>query len=427
MTVSESRMRVLDVSQRAASWALASALLFAAAVLPAQTLEAQTFSVIHNFTGGADGGSPFAGLTMDKAGSLYGTTTFGGSGNGTVFRLVFKNSHWVFQPLYSFAGGTDGANPQARVIVGPDGALYGTTQYGGAGYGTVFRLSPQPTACKTALCPWKETVIYRFAGGTDGDNPFSEVVFDQSGSLYGTTAQGGTGSCDTSYTCGVVFELTPSNGSWTESVLYRFTGGSDGGAPAAGLIFDSAGNLYGTATVGGLNNQGTVFQLTPEGSGWAENVLHSFMGTDGYQPESSLIFDQQGNLYGTTIYGGSTYGSSPGGGVAFELMPSGGKWTETLLYSFGAQDGDGINPYDRLLMDANGNLYGTASAGGLDGIGNIFKLTNSGGEWAAAVLHNFTDGSDGAHPFGGLIFDAKGNLYGTTDSGGTDGFGVVFE
>src|SRR5271166_3149025 len=375
MTVPKSRMSLSEVSLRAVSCALVSALLFALAVLPSQTLEAQTFSVIHNFTGGQDGGNPFAGLTMDKAGSLYGTTTYGGSGNGTVFRLVFKNSHWVFQPLYSFAGGTDGANPQARVIVGPDGALYGTTQYGGAGYGTVFRLSPQPTACKTALCPWKETVLYRFAGGADGENPFSEVVFDQAGNLYGTTVLGGTGTCNTTNTCGVIFELTPSHGSWTESILYRFTGGNDGGAPTAGLIFDDGGNLYGTASVGGLNNRGTVFQLMPEGSGWSENVLYSFMGVDGDQPASSLISDPAGNLYGTTIYGGSTYGSSPGGGVAFELMPSSGTWTQTTLYSFGANNGDGIAPYDRLVMDANGNLYGTTSAGGPGDIGNIFKLT----------------------------------------------------
>ena len=421
--MSESRMRIFDIGFRAAL----SALLFAIAVFPAQTLEAQTFNVLHNFTGGQDGGSPFAGLNMDKAGNLYGTTAFGGSGNGTVFRLVFKNSHWVFQPLYSFAGGTDGANPQARVIIGPDGALYGTTQNGGMGHGTVFRLSPQPTACKTALCPWKETVIYRFAGGADGDSPFSEVAFDKAGNLYGTTVLGGTGTCNTNYTCGVVFELTPSHGSWIESILYSFTGGNDGGAPSAGLIFDGAGNLYGTANVGGLNNKGAVFQLTPEGSGWSENVLYSFMGSDGYQPASSLIFDQKGNLYGTTIYGGSTYGSSPGGGVAFELTPSGGMWTETMLYSFGANNGDGIAPYDRLVMDANGNLYGTTSAGGPGGIGNIFELTTSSGGWTGAVLHNFTNGSDGANPFSGLIFDAKGNLYGTTDSGGTDGFGVVFE
>src|SRR5271165_1156389 len=337
MTVPESRMHFLRVGLHAGSCGLVSALLLAVAILSSQTLEAQTFNVIHNFTGGQDGGSPFAGLIMDKAGNLYGTTAFGGSGNGTVFRLVFKSSHWVFQPLYSFAGGTDGANPQARVIIGPDGALYGTTQNGGMGHGTVFKLSPQPTACKTALCAWKETVIYRFAAGADGDSPFSEVVFDQSGNLYGTTVLGGTGTCNTNYTCGVVFELTPSGGSWIESILYRFTGGNDGGSPAAGLIFDGAGNLYGTATVGGLNNKGTVFQLTPEGSGWSENVLYSFMGSDGYQPASSLTFDQKGNLYGTTIYGGSTYGSSPGGGVAFELMPSGGQWTENVLYSFGAQ------------------------------------------------------------------------------------------
>lgn len=418
----QSPNRVFNLSVRAANSALALAILFALSVLATQATYAQTFTVQHNFTDGHDGGSPFAGLTISKAGVLYGTAVYGGVGNGTVFRLALKNSKWLFSPLYSFAGGSDGANPQARVIIGPDGALYGTTQLGGNGHGTVFRLSPPATACKTALCPWTETVLYRFSGGADGDNPLAEVVFDQAGNLYGTTYLGGGGTCNTTYPCGVVYKLTRSNGSWTESVLYTFTGGGDGGAPTAGLIFDSAGSLYGTTTVGGLHNRGTVFQMTPTGSGWTENVLYSFMGGDGYQPVSGLIFDHQGNLYGTTIHGGSV-----NGGVAFELTSSNGIWAETRLYSFGAQDGDGLSPYGSLVMDSNGNLYGTTSSGGPGNIGNIFKLTPASGGWTSTVLYNFTDGSTGANPFGGLIFDANGNLYGTTGSGGTDGWGVVFE
>src|SRR5262249_19090578 len=159
--------------------------------------------------------------------------------------------------------GSDGANPQARVIIGPDGGLYGTTQYGANGYGTVFKLTPPPTACKTALCPWMETTLYRFSGGADGGNPFGEVVFDKAGNLYGTTLLGGIGTCNNLYTCGVVYELKRSGGSWTESVLYSFTGGDDGGAPSAGLIFDADGNLYSTTSTGGSHNDGTVFQLSP--------------------------------------------------------------------------------------------------------------------------------------------------------------------
>jgi uncharacterized repeat protein (TIGR03803 family) len=391
-------------------------------LLAGQAARAQTYKVLHNFTGGRDGGSPFAGLIMDRAGNLYGTTAYGGSGNGTVFRLVHKNSSWVFAPLYSFTRGSDGANPQARVIIGPDGGLYGTTQYGANGYGTVFKLTPPPTACKTALCPWMETTLYRFSGGADGGNPFGEVVFDKAGNLYGTTLLGGIGTCNNLYTCGVVYELKRSGGSWTESVLYSFTGGDDGGAPSAGLIFDADGNLYSTTSTGGSHNDGTVFQLSPAGGNWSETVLYSFGGNDGSQPVGGLIFDASGNLFGTTENGGLA-----GGGVAFELTLSNGLWVQTKLYSFGLQSGDGTAPYDSLVMDTIGNLYGTTSAGGPGNIGNVFRLTPDNGGWTGNAMHEFTNGSDGATPFSGLIFDANGNLFGTTDSGGTDGFGVVFE
>jgi len=414
------RNLVFGSSLRTASAALGLSVVFALTVMAAQAANGQTFNVLHDFTHGQDGGSPFAGLTI-KGGTLYGTAVYGGTGNGTVFKMAQKNSRWVFTPLYSFGGGNDGANPQARVIFGPDGALYGTTEYGGQGYGVVFRLAPPATACKTALCPWKETVLYRFTGGADGANPFAEVVFGQAGNLYGTTYLGGGGICNTTYTCGVVYKLTPSNGSWTESVLYTFTGGSDGGASSAGLIFDSTGSLYGTTSAGGLYNHGTVFQLTPTGSGWMENVLYSFMASDGESPAGGLISDLQSNLYGTTAYGGAT-----NGGVAFELTASNGIWTETKLYNFGEQ-GDGLFPLASLIMDTSGNLYGTTSGGGTGNVGTAFTLIPAGGGWAGSVLYNFTGGSDGGYPSCSLVFDASGNLFGTAGSGGTDGWGVVFE
>jgi len=413
------------------SWSLISdgkdlgkllAMTFALAVIASQPAQAQAFNVLHSFTQGQDGGSPFAGLVMDRAGNLYGTTAYGGLGYGTVYKVAYKNSTWVFAPLYSFGGGDDGANPQARVIIGPDGSLYGTTEFGANGYGTVFKLSPPLRACKTALCPWRETVLYRFTGGLDGGAPFGEVVFDKNGNIYGTTSLGGVGTCNNAYTCGVVYELTPSNGSWTESVLYSFTGANDGGAPAAGLIFDGAGNLYGTASVGGLYNKGVVFELSPSGSGWDENVLYSFQGPDGDEPVSRLIFDQVGDLFGTTENGGFA-----GGGTAFQLRLSNGIWTQVNLYNFGAHDGDGLFPYDALIMDESGNLYGTTSGGGPSNAGNVFELMPSNGAWTAIVLHNFTSGSDGASPLSGLIFDTKGNLFGTAASGGASGFGVIFE
>jgi len=387
--------------------------------------DAQTFTVMHRFTGGPDGGSPFAGLTMDRAGYLYGTAAYGGAGNGAVFEIAHRNSTWIFTALYSFAGGADGANPQARVIIGPDGALYGTTQNGGLGHGTVFRLTPPGTGCQTQVCPWTETVLYRFTGGADGEGPVADLVFDQAGNLFGTTPLGGTGSCNGN-NCGVVYELTQSAGSWTHSLLWSFSGGNDGGAPTAGLVLDSTGHLYGTTTMGGLYNRGAVFQLSPAGGGWTENVLYSFSGGDGEQPVGGLILDESGNLYGTTIYGGAA-----DGGVAYQLTPFNGIWTEARLYSFGVHPGDGLFPYDSLSIDTNHNLYGTTCCGGPSNIGTIFKLAPAGNGWTATVLHNFTNsstrGNDGAYPFSGLIFDGNRNLYGTTDSGGTNGWGVVFE
>ncbi len=181
--------------------------LFALLVLMSPSAQAQTYKVLYNFTGQQDGGAPYAGLTMDRAGNFYGTTQGGGKGNGTVFKLASKGPGWIFTPLYSFQGSPDGAQPLARVIFGPDGSLYGTTSGGGAGYGTVFKLQPSPIACKTALCPWSETVLYRFTGGNDGGNPQNgDLLIDQSGTIYGTTLNGGA------YGHGAVFSLTPSHG-----------------------------------------------------------------------------------------------------------------------------------------------------------------------------------------------------------------------
>ena len=302
------RLRGLTQGLRAGTVALAVTLtLTVAASQPAQ---AQTFSVIHTFSGGSDGGDP-AGLTIDGAGNLYGTAVAGGTGYGTVYKLKPSGSKWVLNPLFSF-NSSDGDAPEAPVIFGPDGALYGTTHSGGSGTctinghtgcGVVFRLQPSASACKTALCPWTETVLYAFSGGADGAWPaFGSVIFDQTGNIYGTTYSGGMGLCGGSgYMCGTVYELTPSSGGWTKSVLYTFAGAPDAGTPGNGVIFDSAGNLYSTTEFGGLYDQGTVFQLVPSTGGWTENLLHSFQaGTDGGYTIVGLIFDLSGNLYGAT-------------------------------------------------------------------------------------------------------------------------------
>ena len=238
-------------------------------VTPNQIAQAQTYTVLHSFTNSTDGANPTAGVTIDRAGNLYGTTSHGGIGHGTVYKLQRRGSSWTLNPLYSFAGGADGASPTARVIFGPNNLLYGTTAYGGnQNAGTVFRLAPSPKACSRATCAWTETLLYVFSGAADGASPgYGDLVFDQAGNLYGTTYSGGESSE------GVAFELIPANGMWTENSIYAFSG-SNGSGPLSGVVFDGAGNLYGTTYQGGRYGEGTIFQLAYS-MGWTESVLHS--------------------------------------------------------------------------------------------------------------------------------------------------------
>ena len=390
-----------------------------------------TFNVIYNFTGGADGSLPNA-ATMDRAGNIYGTNA-GFCQNcktGIAFKLAKLASGWVLSPLYDF-----GNNEFARLI-GPDGSLYGTTSdegidgCGGNGCGTVFNLKPPPTAPATVFAPWWKTTLYEFTGGTDAANPNGDLVFDRAGNLYGSTPNGGA------YGLGAVYKLTPSNGGWTESVLYSFSGGSDGQSPSA-VVVDAAGNLYGTTETGGTIGCGTVFQLSPSGMGWTKNLLHSFMGGqyDGCRPLAGLTIDGAGNLYGATSNGGN-------GWVAFLLTASNDGWEYTILYD---EIGNVYNgPIDRLALDAAGNVYGSTPHGCANGRsgqkpescdlplvyqGHVFKL--SSGTWAYTLLHNFC-GSDGLSPIN-LMLDGQGNLFGTASGGkgacdwGYSGCGVVWE
>jgi uncharacterized repeat protein (TIGR03803 family) len=265
----------------------------------------------------------------------------------------------------------------------------------------------------------KERVLYNFSGGTDGGNPTSSLVFDKHKNLYGTTASGGGSGCG-GYGCGTVFKFTPSG---KESVLYSFVGGTDGAGPVAGLTFDSLGNIYGTTISGGStgcggSGCGTVFKLTPLGK---ETVLYSFTGIpDGYGPFGSVVFDKKGNMYGTTGAGGSF-----NSGTVFEILPSG---QEIVRYSFSGS-GDGELPFGGIIFDKNGNIYGTTANGGGTGCGGVgcgtvFELTPSGQE---SVLYSFVGGTDGASPQSSLIFGKAGDLYGTTNNGGTYGMGTVFE
>ena len=315
-----------------------------------------------------------------------------------------------------------------------------------------------------------ETVLYSFAGApSDGANPWVKPAFDEKGNLYGTTLGGGAYNYGSVYKLepsgtetilhsfdsdgsdgyspyaglvsdngiiygatqlggaygqGTVFELTPTKNGWTETILHSFAlNGTDGAEPFAGLVLDKEGNLYGTTYEGGEYNQGTVFKLTPSGT---ETILHSFdfNGLDGYYPDGTLVLDGKGNLYGTTTYGGPYGCNEDGCGTVFELTPSG---KERILHSFGAS-GDGSNPYGSLVPDKMGNLYGTTDLGGAYNYGTVFELTLSHGTWTETILHSFdNNGTDGTDPAAGLVFDANGNLYGTTIGGGAYNYGTVFE
>lgn len=418
MTRLQMAVSIVDTNLRMRELVLISVALLAA-LLTMPVIHAQTLTVLHSFTGGNDGKYPTAGLTMDRAGNFYGTTAYGGASNvGVVFRLSPAGSGWVLTPLYSFQGPpNDGEIPYSGVVFGPDGSLYGTTNDGGQyGRGTVYRLRPSPAACHSVICPWEETVLHSFGSGDDGEFPgYGNLVFDQAGNIYGTTEDGGSG------TLGVVFELTPSNGSWTESVLHSFVE-ENGYYPFSGLIFDSSGNLYGTTSSGGTYDAGVVYELSPSGSGWTENVLASneFKNADTC---SGVVMDGQGNLFGTA-------GCFSGGGGVFELTPSNGSWTFNVLYTFSASS---TGPRDSPTLDAAGNVYGTSSGTGMFNEGEVFKLTPSNGGW----IYNSVsfDGSNGSSPVGSVILDAAGNIYGTTYSGGNGpcnvegitGCGVVWE
>jgi uncharacterized repeat protein (TIGR03803 family) len=382
------------------------------------------YTKIHDFTGGQDGAGPYAGLTIDHAGNLYGTTSAGGAGYGefgygTVYKVASKGAGWTFSPLYNFSGGADGAHPFSRVMLGANGALYGTTIYGGTekqgcpnGCGTVFSLRPPATVCTSAPCFWTEKVLYPFQG-IDGQWPTGDLVSDQAGSIYGTTTGGG--GMYGYDGVGVVYRLTTAG---VENVLYNFpnTGCTNGAGPYAGVIFDAAGNLYGTTlyTGAGACGYGVVFQLTPSGSGWTENVLQTFQnGNDGSIPYAGLIMDQLGNLYGATSSGGPG-----GGGTIFEMQPKSNYWDFSTIDDLIGQGG---GPEASLVMDNNGVfLYGTTVSGGAYGLGSVFEV--GGGD-----IYDFTGGADGAYPHSNLVLDANGNLYGTTQAGGTNGWGAVFE
>ncbi|HLW89080.1 MAG TPA: choice-of-anchor tandem repeat GloVer-containing protein [Terriglobales bacterium] len=365
----------------------------------AQVAYAQTLNVLYSFTGVEDGGQPYAQLVSDDVNNAYGTTAVGGdlsscggTGCGVVFRIQRSGGYKV---LYAFTGGTDGANPWSGLLRDASGNLYGTTEAGGAfGFGTVFKIGPSG----------RKTILYNFAGGTDGAYPFGALITDGAGNLYGTTYKGGASSA------GTVFKVSAAG----ETVLYSFKGGTDGQNPYAGLIRDAAGNLYGTTFGDGIVTHGTVFRLTPSGK---ETVLHVFTGgSDGGFPYYGSLVTDAGDLYGTTSFGGAhSYF-----GTIFKVDRTG---LFSVVYSFTGGP-DGGQPDASLIRDAAGNLYGVTVGGGDFGHGVIFKFDTGGVETA---LYSFAGGTDPASANAPLFMDRAGNLYGTSVGGGVSGNGTIFQ
>jgi hypothetical protein len=414
---------------------------------------------LYSFQGIPDGSLPVGAVVFDKAGNLYGATTEGGSSScisvaqcGTVYQLAppaKPGDPWTETVLHIFKGNTgkDGASPAGGLVIDSVGNLYGTTAYGGTGNcvvlgtlmgcGTVYKMSPPQQKGGR----WTETVLYSFPTPKQGFLPNGDLVFDGVGNLYGGTEFGGDfgTTCDPFYKyCGAVFELSPpktNGGEWTEQVLHGFRSGTDGANPNGGLVLDSKGSVYGTTYGGGDESGecgsggcGTAFELTPpaqKGGSWTETILHRFNRntSDNGVPSAGFAIDAKGNLYGSTV------------GTLFRLTaspPKSGRWKETILYTFNQE---AYGPKGTLIFDTSGNLYGAAEYGSNGSrYGSVFRLrpNTKDGAWTFGILYSFTGSPDGAQPAAKLIFDAHGDLYGTTQGGGTgtncSGYcGTVFE
>jgi uncharacterized repeat protein (TIGR03803 family) len=357
-------------------------------------------------------------LETDNAGNIYGTTVLGGDfGGGTVFQLSPSPNGWVHTVLYSFTGGADGGEPYKGVTLDREGNLYGTAVTGGSGNceggcGVVYKLSNTGGT-------WTQKVIHAFTGGDDGSGPGARVTVDSAGNIYGMAPTGGA------YGLGTIYKIRlGSTGGLLFRVIHAFTGGADGTGGSAGRMILRDGHLYGAATAGGRYGSGVVFELAAGGFRERDvNTIYSFRGQpDGSFPYGALLFDPSGNIYGTTYYGGTN-----GIGAVYKLSPQPvGEWTEEVIYSF--QEGaDGNSPISNLVLDKAGNLYGTTSEGGL-GSGTIYKLSPAGGgKWAETVVHAFEGPPDGGFAYNGMVVDAFGNFYGATVHGGENDDGCVYK
>jgi uncharacterized repeat protein (TIGR03803 family) len=333
-----------------------------------------TETIVHNFGNGVDGFAPEAGLTFDNSGNLYGTTEIGGPGKchcGVVFELMPQTGRgWKERLLHIFTGGRDGSHPLSTPVLDSAGNIYGSAGGGPYGYGVVFELE------RSVSGGYIEKTLHTFTGGDDHDgaDPTGTMIIDSAGNLYGTTAYGGYARSAASDS-GTVFEFRPKVGGYSYRIVYSFgTASFDAAVTWGGLIMDSRGNLYGASSGGGASGYGAVYELSPKtGGGWSEQVLYSFSGSGsgGEGPfRGSLVMDAAGHLYGNAYSGGAE-----GFGAAFELSLSGGAWTETVLHGFGTTGTDGEFPESGLILDTFGNVYGTTSLGGAQGGGTVFQIT----------------------------------------------------
>ncbi len=372
-------------------------MVFLLALFAVPGARGQTYSVVHAFAGGADGAYPHAGVTL-QAGKLYGTTRWGGTGSfqgqGTAYEIARSGSSWMLTPIFLF--GSDGANPLARTLFGPDSHLYGTNSAG------VFDLIPQPVICRTLRCFWKKNSLYDLDGSGLGQPGYGDLFWDTQGNIWGTAQYGGP------HNDGGIYSVTCAGSNCSGAPVYIFSG-PDGANPEGGALVDSNGNVFTTTFRGGQYGYGTIVELTyQQGVGWSKTYQYDFQqGSDGGAPIGSLISDGSGNLIGTTSNGGNGRG-----GTVFELSPSGNSWTFSVLYTLPPL----CSPYAALSRDSVGNLYGTCS-GATTG-GNVFKLTKSGNAWTYTSLHDFT-GPDGWAPYSTVTIGTDGTLYGTTTSGGS--------
>ena len=396
---------------------VATAGIFVGIFLGSTYAESAKETLLHSFAGGRDGASPVAGLVADPSGNLYGTTSSGGNGAcqggcGTVFKLSRNpDGTWSETQLYSFSGGQDGAFPNAGVVFDRSGNLYGATLHGGAtGDGTIFRLAP-PSSMDG---PWTETVLHNFLEDRDGGYCLGALTLDPSGNLYGAAFFGGP------YSGGTVFQLAPQGHSWTLNVLHAFKGTVDGIDPLGAVVLDKHGAVYGTT------HDGTVFRLRPPASGrnaWSLSVLYRFGSTAAV---GALLPGRPASLFGTTALGGAN-----NDGTVFQLTPPlqpGQPWTAVSLYEFHGGN-DGVYPLNGLVADGSGNLYGVTATGGLFNAGTVFRLSlpaTHADAWTKTTLYDFQGGRDGSDPGAGVIL-RKQVLYGTTSSGGLSGNGTVFQ